>query len=260
VPAGYVPPPGWRPDPGWPSPPAGWQWWVPDDEPGYQGPYGDRPYAYDPPRKGTNGFAIASFVLGILGVFVLSAILGIVFSIVALVKIGKAAQKGKGFAIAGLVLSSVWLVALAGLIALGVYVDGTQAHRSSVGQVSKKGSLSIAGLRPGDCFDNPATTTGISSVTAIPCTQRHDAQVFAQFHATGSGYPGDTSLRQQATTGCDSRITGNIDRSKVASRMSIRFIFPGSGSWFLGQRTVSCLILDPAGNLTSSLLVAHPRG
>ncbi len=271
VPDGFVPPPGWQPDPSWPAAPDGWQWWVPDDVPGneavpgyqggpgYQGAYGDRGYGYESPRKGgTNGLAIASFVLGILGALTLTAIAGIVFGIVALVKIRNVAQKGKGFAIAGLVLSAVWLVGLVTLIAV---LGATQAQRSpATGQVSKKGSVSIFALRLGDCFDNPDSSQAITSVTAIPCAQRHDTQVFAQFGASGSGYPGAASLKQQANKGCNSRIAGSVDRSKVSATMSIRFIFPEEGSWFLGQRRITCLIVAAAGSLTSSLLVAHPRG
>ena len=32
-PAGWTPPAGWQPDPSWPPPPAGWQLWLPDEQP-----------------------------------------------------------------------------------------------------------------------------------------------------------------------------------------------------------------------------------
>jgi hypothetical protein len=272
VPDGFVPPPGWQPDPSWPPPPPGWQLWLPDDTPGTPGAGGYQPGGYQPggyqpggyqpgdylrpAKSGTNGFAIASLILGILGLFTISAILSIIFGIVALVKIRNVPQKGKGFAIAGLILSCVWLAALAILIAVSV---ATTAQRSTSGQVSHRGSMNIFALRFADCFDNPDAQS-VTSVTAIPCTQPHNAQVFAQFNLTGSGYPGDAALRRQATDGCNARVAGNIDRSKITNTMNIRFIFPLPGSWQLGHRTVSCLIVDQTPDLTSSLLVAHPRG
>ena len=33
APAGWLPPPGWRPPPDWPPAPAGWQFWVPEEQP-----------------------------------------------------------------------------------------------------------------------------------------------------------------------------------------------------------------------------------
>jgi len=52
----------------------------------------------------TSGFAIASLVLGILG----GAILAIIFGFVALSQIKKSGAKGRGMAIAGVVLGFVW--------------------------------------------------------------------------------------------------------------------------------------------------------
>ena len=72
-------------------------------------PQGNTTYVY----QRTNGFAIAGFVLSF---FV--AILGIIFSAIALKQINDRGEGGKGLAIAGLVLSIVWIcVALVLLLA-----------------------------------------------------------------------------------------------------------------------------------------------
>lgn len=63
-------------------------------------PQGPGTYVY----QRTNGFAIAGFVLSF---FV--AILGLIFSAIALKQIGDRGEGGKGLAIAGLVLSIVWI-------------------------------------------------------------------------------------------------------------------------------------------------------
>jgi Domain of unknown function (DUF4190)/Septum formation len=265
VPEGFVPPPGWQPDPSWPPPPPGWQLWIPDATPGAgpgAGAAGPGSYYQIPPGSGTSGFAIASFILGILGLFTISAILSIIFGIVALVKIRNVPQKGKGFAIAGLVLSGIWLAALAVLIAIGVATaPHSSAGHPASGPVRQPGGVDIFTLRVAECFDYPHGQS-VSSVALIPCTQPHDTQVFAQFDLTGpsSSYPGATRLKQQATSGCNSRIAGNLDRSKITNTLSVRFIFPLPGSWDLGHRSVSCLVVDPTPDLTSSLLIAHPRG
>lgn len=62
----------------------------------------------------TSGLAIASLVLGILGVFScgVTALVGLIFGIVALVRINKSggAQKGQGLAIAGIAVSAAFLL------------------------------------------------------------------------------------------------------------------------------------------------------
>jgi hypothetical protein len=64
--------------------------------------------------------AIAGFVLGLLGLFGITAILGIVFGSVALSRIRRTAQEGRGLAIAGIVLGSCWLAVLVLTVIAGV--------------------------------------------------------------------------------------------------------------------------------------------
>ena len=101
----YAPPPEGGP----PQPPGQ----APDSaQPPYgQPPYGQPQYGYPPAQQaGTNGFAIASLVCA----FVCSP-LGIIFGFVARGQIRRTGQGGDGLALAGIILSIVFLV-------LGVFV------------------------------------------------------------------------------------------------------------------------------------------
>ncbi len=69
-------------------------------------PYGG--YAY-PPNAKTNGMAITSLIMGQLGVFFLTACVGIGLGFGALGTINRTGQPGKGLAIAGIVSSCIWL-------------------------------------------------------------------------------------------------------------------------------------------------------
>jgi hypothetical protein len=253
VPDGFVPPPGWQPDPAWPPAPPGWQLWVQDDTEAAGAPaltpgvY----YTADGPAPGTNGFAIASFVLGLLG----GVLLSVIFGIVALNKLRRRPQRGKGLAIAGLCLSGLWL---AGIAAVLVVNSVTAAQRSgTTGQITKNGHLSVFSLRAGDCFQNPTGSqadTGMAQVTAVPCASSHDAQVIAQLPVPGSAYPGHAALHAQALPGCRASIAAVVDRSKLTSTMKLLWIYPLPQAWTNGLRTISCLIVDSSQDLTSSLL------
>ena len=80
--------------------------------PGYQmPPMPQQPYGYQqgyPQQQKTNGMAVAALVLGILGFFLVPAILAIIFGFLGRSQIAQRGEKGDGMAIAGLVLGIVW--------------------------------------------------------------------------------------------------------------------------------------------------------
>ena len=221
APEAFVPQPGWPP-PSWPPP---------------------------PPRAKISGWAIASFVLGLLGGGLLSAI----FGVVALRRIKRLGQRGQGLAIAGLALSGAWIVLIVVVLVTGYL--GSATRSPTTGQITRSGSLSVFSLAVGDCFNNPVGATSVVSVTAIPCNQAHSAQVYAEFNLAGSdqSYPGAAVVTWLASSTCKAR-TGSLDKSKVTNSMTLRFLYPEPDSWLNGNRTVACLITNPTANLTSSLL------
>jgi hypothetical protein len=64
-----------------------------------------------PKRSGTDGFATAALVLGALPL--LAGLLGIVFGIVALVRIQQHGGRGRKRAIIGLVCGTLWMIVFA---------------------------------------------------------------------------------------------------------------------------------------------------
>jgi Domain of unknown function (DUF4190)/Septum formation len=212
---------------------------------GYGSPYSPgRPYS---PK--TSGWAIASFVLGLLGVVILS----VIFGFVALSRIKRLGQQGRGFAIAGLVLSGLWVLLIILLIIVGILSNATRS--SSTEKITRGGNLGVFSLAVGDCFNNPVTTHDVATVTAEPCNQSHSAQIYAKFNLTGSNfsYPGTATVSQLASTGCTAR-TANVDRSKVTNAMTVHFFFPDQTAWLNGRRTVACMVVDQSGGFSYSVL------
>lgn len=221
-------------------------------QPGYRAPFPGQPS-----RLPVNGFAITALIFGIIG----GVLFSVIFAIVALVRIrNNPQQRGKGLAIAALILSGLWVVALIVILIVAAALS-TPQRSSTTGQITQKGTASVFTLRTGDCFQNPGTQAVVTTVTVVPCTQAHNAQVFAQFPATGgSSYPGLAALREQAKQGCRSRVATNINRSLVTNSMTIQFLYPESDSWASGERAIRCLIVDSSADLTQSLLVSSPAG
>ncbi|MFF5204509.1 DUF4190 domain-containing protein [Streptosporangium sp. NPDC000396] len=127
-PGGYGPPPGGGygsggyGSPGGYGPPPG----------GGHDPYG---YGAQPPR-GNNGMAIASLILGIVGLFTcgITSIVGIILGHISLGQIKRTGEEGRGMGLAGLILSYLgiagylivlvfWLIAI-GAIAGSASLSG----------------------------------------------------------------------------------------------------------------------------------------
>ncbi len=77
----------------------------------------------------TNGFAVASLVLGVLFCLVVTGILAVIFGNVALGRIeaSNGTEKGRGLAIAGIVLGwiGISLLAIAALVWLGYGISNS---------------------------------------------------------------------------------------------------------------------------------------
>ena len=113
------------PPPGPPNPqgPQGYQ--PPGYQPpGYQPP-GYQPYGMQPAPQANSGMAVASLVLSLVGLipcfwfFQVPGLLGTIFGFVGMKQTGNDAQRGRGMAIAGVVIG---LILLAACVAFWIYV------------------------------------------------------------------------------------------------------------------------------------------
>ena len=84
-------------------------------------------YGSGPPQDKTNGMAIAAFVTGLLGC---CGVVGAVLGVISLRQIGERGGKGRGLAIAGIVLSALWIVG--GVIGYLV-IPGSDSSSSATG-------------------------------------------------------------------------------------------------------------------------------
>ena len=159
--------------------------------------------------------------------------------IIGLVRIRRLRQRGRGFAIAGLVLSCVWA-------AIATFA------------VIKISSLTVpSALKVGDCFNNSGSSASLDSVSVIPCTKPHDTQVFAVFTPAGaSNLQVGSALDNLAGNECTARALKVLDPAKVTPDMPLSYVHPDAAGWKAGTHTIICLIQNPKPTLTTSLLKA----
>ncbi len=215
-----------------PAPPAA----PPPPEPGtgYPDPY------EQPPKPGTNGWAIASLVLGILGGILLS----VVFGIVALVQTRRTGQSGRGMAVTGLVLSGLWLV---GLVAVGVTVYLTGADRDDEGTVTTGGRVSATSVHVGDCLNDLQDSQSVAGFPAVPCSEPHEGEAFALFDLPEGDFPGVDEVFDTAQQECTDRLAGYSQSAYDDPDVSFYIIYPQQANWTRGDREVVCIAVGPEG-------------
>lgn len=221
---------------------------VPPAYPSVVHPY----FVYDSPAaRTTSGWAVASLVLGILG----GVVWGTICGVVALRKIRDTGQQGRGMAIAGIILSGLWVVVVVVVVAVaalhGRFSNLSQPTSTPDG-LAGSGVIDVHDLAAGDCFGWPHGS--VSTVTLVPCGQAHDAQVFAVWALSGSSYPGYNKEVQIETQGCLAR---RASLTAVSTPLEISTFGLTQANWAFGDRSVWCVIISPTPNLKSSLLSAN---
>jgi Domain of unknown function (DUF4190)/Septum formation len=162
-----------------------------------------------------------------------------VFGIVALVRIRKTDGRGRTMAITAIILGIMWTGVTVVLVLLGIHA----ANYGSVGRV-----------QAGACFDS--TQRGLTSTQVrflSSCAQPHNGQVVATFALSGSAWPGTVAVRRQASAGCATML-GTVFQQRALGRGVIALNYtPDQQAWSSGNRSASCLLLDPNTRHAGSL-------
>lgn len=259
---GSGPPSGWPPQqPGPPPPPPGSGYGYPDPYapqqpapyPGYGPQYGPPQPPPPPPgyRQGWNGLAIAGFVTSFLPL--ISILITLPLSIVGLVKIGKTHERGKGLAIAGIVIAVLWWI---GVIALGAWVSANQVERGDTGRISESGHIDFGSVRVGDCVTIPDVNSGedkvnVSDLKGMPCEQTHNAQAIYIVGFDSEDYPGEAALTSKAFGKCRQQLA-TADATGVRPYV----LYPAESLWDddNGHRAICFAVKPGFEEMTGSVL------
>jgi hypothetical protein len=140
---------------------------------------------------------------------------------------------------------------LALVIALAGACD--DAERDEAGQVRTAGDMSVYDLRTGDCFnggERVAEEAGkertVNQVTAVPCEQAHDNEVFGLFKHPAppdATFPGEGAVNKVAQDGCLERFEPYVGKPYDGSDLQVAVIAPGEKSWKEEHdRAIACVL------------------
>ena len=177
----------------------------------------------------------------------------------------KPAKGRKAAGVAGVIFGTVIGRVVVGLVIAGGiaayhFATADPAQRASNGQVTQSGSMQATDLQVGDCFDAPSGNSNITSIKAIPCSQSHDSQVFAEPQITETSYPGNTTLSTEAKTDCGSSDTQASLTQDVPPELEVDYYVPEDATTFASQSYIICAINDSVPDLTQSYVTSASAG
>ncbi len=188
-------------------------------------------YGVPPPpnqQSGWSGLAIAAFVASLVPLVGILA--AVPLAIVALVKIGKSHQKGKGLAIAAIIISVLWWI---GFIALAVwFTQGVE--RDDAGVITTQGRIDFGEIRVGDCVSIPdpggSEDVNTFELKGVPCSEQHNAEAVALIPIEGDSYPGTDAIDNQTARECATNALSYLSGVPKAGLQPYRLI-PTDSIW-----------------------------
>jgi hypothetical protein len=205
-PGDYPPPPpgGYPPPPYYPAP-----------------PYYPGPGAYPPPAPGTNWWAVISLVFGVIGGVLISVVCGIVG-----LNRARKGQGGRGMAIAGLVLSGLWVLGIVALVVFLVLFD--------------KGTVSATEVKAGDCLKELPASGLVVTVDTAPCGEPHAGEIFSVMTMPDGDFPGQFAIEEYQNK-CAPELADYSPEAAEDADVGLFVLYPSEDSWGQGDRTVTCI-------------------
>ena len=183
-------------------------------------------YYPPPPAPKTNWWAVVSLITGVIGMVLLSVIFGIVG-----LNRAKYGQGGRGLAIAGLVLSGLWVLGAAAVVVVLLIVG--------------KGTVSATDVKVGDCLKEIPGNSKVFTVDTIGCDETHAGEVFAVLMMPEGDFPGQSAIDTYQNK-CEPELATYAPGSVTDSSVQLYVLYPTAETWSQGDRAVTCVAtLDP---------------
>jgi Septum formation len=183
-------------------------------------------YAPPPSAPKTNWWAIVSVITGAIGMVLLSVIFGIVG-----LNRAKHGQGGRGLAIAGLVLSGLWVLGAAALVVFML--------------IFGKGTVSATDIKVGDCLKEIPGNAKVFTVDTVQCDETHAGEVFAVLMMPEGDFPGQPAIDEYQNK-CEPALASYAPSAITDDTVQLYVLYPTEETWKQGDRAVTCVAtLDP---------------
>ncbi|HYJ56228.1 MAG TPA: septum formation family protein [Mycobacterium sp.] len=182
--------------------------------------------AYYAPAPRTNWWSIVALIFGVIGGVLISLICGIVG-----LKKSREYQRGRGMAIAALVLSVLWIFVIGAAILL----------QGLIGE----GNVTATDVKVGDCLADIPDGDKVIRVQTVGCDQPHAGEVFAVITMPDGDFPGEAAVEAYHEK-CGPELSTYSPAAMTDDSVQLYVLYPTADTWASGDRAVTCIAtLDP---------------
>lgn len=193
------------------------------------------------------GFALA-FLVGFIGI-VLGAI-----SISRSRRVGASIRVG----VLAVVVGTLQVLAIVVVVLLLLILNLTGGiARENPGDTDVTRTVPITELTAGNCIDIGSLTD--DAVDHVPCGQGHDGEVITLLSFTGTAYPGESALYDDAVERCYEPVSAALPPRVDPLNLYVDAFVPTQAEWDAGNRAAACLLVsegEMTGSATAGDLVA----
>jgi hypothetical protein len=120
----------------------------------------------------------------------------------------------------------------------------TAASRDDSGAIVGAGTLHIADVRVGDCFDlnDGLDVEEVGDIRAIPCDEPHTFEAYYTTDLAAGAYPSRSALDAQVEAACLPTFESYVGRDYATSELYVTTFEPTPEGWRDGDRGVLCVI------------------
>jgi hypothetical protein len=135
----------------------------------------------------------------------------------------------------------------------------TSAAASTSAEPSATGSATSSATSSASSSATSATVpTKASEISTVDCAGKHVGEVYAQQTLDDVLFPGRAQTKDRAAEWCTGdEFTDFVGTGFEGSSLDVVTYVPSKESWAAKDRTVSCVVTDPAGPTTGSLAHAY---
>lgn len=223
----------------------------PPPYPGYAYPPPPPPGTYPPPPPGpsqrSSSLAIIALVCAVLPCGI-TWLVAIPLAIVVLVKAANGTARGRGMAVAAIVVSVVWLIASA----IGIALLVNEVTKYDAARDAGEGTISSGMIREGDCFSELPDGEEIDTVEIIGCEQEHVGEVYAVESISPAEGAGQDEIYDLAQETCTEQFEDYVGPGPLDPDLRYSLIAPNEDSVDL-EDDVACYIWIEGETLTGTL-------
>jgi chloramphenicol 3-O-phosphotransferase len=190
-----------------------------------------------PAQRRLDRYAVVAFATSLPGLVPIAAVLGLV----ALSRIRRSGTRGRGLAIAALVICGCWLIAFGVAAALNLYGE----RRAGIGRTT-----GISQVKVQQCFDADLEVDTLRQVRIADCAAAHSGEAYAKVRATLTGL----STEQKgaaATQQCATAFQTFVGKPYERSELDMYYVVLEDRA--VADGNVLCMVGKPGEQLTGSM-------